>query len=77
MSDPAPEQAPPEQALGPEHTPTGHADVDALLARLAEVDRLAADGHAEVYEDVHRGLRETLTALDAGPSAPTPYDNRS
>lgn len=63
-------------ALGVARTPTGHAAVDAHLARLADVDHLAADGHAEVYEDVHRGLREALTALDA-PPVPGPYENRS
>ncbi|WP_435192224.1 hypothetical protein [Streptomyces sp. bgisy126] len=55
---------------------TGHSAVDARLARLAEVDALPADGHLEVYEDVHRGLRDELTSLDAAP-APRPYDNRS
>lgn len=59
-------------------TPTGNAEVDAQLDRLADVDHLATDGHVEVYEDVHRGLRDALTALDArpGPPAPpTPYSN--
>lgn len=55
---------------------TGHPGVDAHLARLAEVDDLPADGHLEVYEDVHRGLRDELTSLDAHP-APRPYENRS
>ncbi|MCX5202122.1 hypothetical protein OG897_11760 [Streptomyces sp. NBC_00237] len=67
--------------LGVVRGTTGHPEVDARLERLADVDHLTADGHIEVYEDVHRGLRETLTALDArpGPPAPpaTPYDNRS
>ncbi|MFJ9550945.1 hypothetical protein [Streptomyces erythrochromogenes] len=63
-------------ALGVVRTPTGHAGVDAQLARLADADHLGADGHAEVYEDVHRGLREALTALDA-PPVPGPYENRS
>ncbi|CAL9404686.1 hypothetical protein [Streptomyces sp. enrichment culture] len=70
-------------------SPTGNAGVDARLARLADADHLATDGHVEVYEDVHRGLRDALTALDArqgppappGPSAPpsppSPYDRRS
>jgi hypothetical protein len=50
--------------------------VDARLDRLADADHLAADGHTEVYEDVHRGLRDELTALDARPApAPTPSDN--
>ncbi|NGO15610.1 hypothetical protein G5C60_50575, partial [Streptomyces sp. HC44] len=66
-------------------TPTGNADVDAQLDRLADADHLAADGHIEVYEDVHRGLRDALTALDArpgpsgppGPQAPYGMNNRS
>ncbi|MET9513487.1 hypothetical protein ABZX62_34445 [Streptomyces flavidovirens] len=66
--------------LGVERAPTGHAGVDALLERLGDADHLPADGHIEVYEDVHRGLREALTALDARPGPPAPlssYDNRS
>ncbi|MFE5262892.1 hypothetical protein [Streptomyces coelicoflavus] len=69
--------------------PTGNAEVDARLARLADADHLATDGHVEVYEDVHRGLRDALTALDARPGPPeppgrpgppspsSPYDRRS
>ncbi|AWI28616.1 hypothetical protein DDW44_07315 [Streptomyces tirandamycinicus] len=53
--------------LGVQRVPTGHAGVDAHLERLADADHLPADGHLEVYEDVHRGLRDTLTALDARP----------
>ncbi|MFE9860581.1 hypothetical protein [Streptomyces sp. NPDC005780] len=69
--------------LGVVRTPTGNADVDAHLERLADADHLPADGHIEVYEDVHRGLREELTSLDArSVTAPTPpynnsYNNRS
>ncbi|WP_241200504.1 hypothetical protein [Streptomyces sp. ADI92-24] len=59
--------------LGVVRTPTGNAGVDAELERLADADHLPADGHIEVYEDVHRGLREALTALDARPApAPVP-----
>ncbi|MFB7978170.1 hypothetical protein ACWF95_16490 [Streptomyces vinaceus] len=68
-------QAAPEP-LGLARTPTGHAGVDAHLERLADADHLTADGHVAVYEDVHRGLRDTLTALDA-PPVPGPYENRS
>lgn len=64
-------------ALDVPRTPTGSADVDGTLARLAHADHLATDGHVEVYEDVHRGLRDTLTALDARPGPPRPYDPRS
>ncbi|MBV2356609.1 hypothetical protein KUM39_19880 [Streptomyces sp. J2-1] len=69
---PAPLQVP--------RTPTGEPGVDAHLERLADADHLATDGHAEVYEDVHRGLRDALTALDARPGPPAPptsYGNRS
>ncbi|MFF9769215.1 hypothetical protein ACF1GT_21885 [Streptomyces sp. NPDC014636] len=61
-------------------TPTGNAEVDAQLERLADADHLATDGHIEVYEDVHRGLRDALTALDARPGPPAPpaqHGNRS
>lgn len=79
QADPQPEPARAEAGpapLGVVRTPTGHDEVDARLARLADADHLAADGHVEVYEDVHRGLREALTALDAAP-VPGPYENRS
>ncbi|MGA4848008.1 hypothetical protein ACOBQB_17795 [Streptomyces sp. G5(2025)] len=58
--------------LGVERTPTGNAEVDACLARLGDADHLATDGHIEVYEDVHGGLRDALTALDARPGPPAP-----
>lgn len=50
--------------LGVGVQPTGHSEIDAQLRRLSDVDHLAVSGHLEVYEDVHRGLRSTLTALD-------------
>ncbi|MFL4903259.1 hypothetical protein ACJ6WF_08760 [Streptomyces sp. MMS24-I2-30] len=58
--------------LGVPRTPTGNAEVDGRLERLADADHLTTDGHIEVYEDVHGGLRDALTALDArpGPQAP-------
>ena len=93
MSDSVPEtEAPQETAVGTDHdpaapaplgvprTPTGNAEVDAQLERLADADHLATDGHVEVYEDVHRGLRDALTALDARPGPPAPpssYGSRS
>ncbi len=76
-----PEYAPAAPApLNIPRTPTGNADVDAQLARLGDADHLATDGHVEVYEDVHRGLRDALTALDARPGPPAPprtYESRS
>ncbi|MET8136734.1 hypothetical protein [Streptomyces sp. NPDC005251] len=59
-------------ALNVPRVPSGNADVDAQLDRLADADHLATDGHVEVYEDVHRGLRDALTALDVRPGAPAP-----
>ncbi|GGS70066.1 hypothetical protein AB0E75_33595 [Streptomyces griseoviridis] len=87
MSDAVPEtEARPERApaapapLQVPRTATGDAGADALLERLADLDHLPTDGHLAVYEDVHRGLRDALTALDArpGPPAPpSPYRSRS
>jgi hypothetical protein len=57
-------------------SPTGNAEVDAQLQRLGDADHLATDGHVEVYEDVHRGLRDALTALDARPGPPAPPPTR-
>lgn len=44
--------------------PTGHPDVDSIVERLSEADGLPTNDHIQVYEDVHRGLRDALTALD-------------
>ncbi|MGI5351476.1 hypothetical protein ACQEU8_25340 [Streptomyces sp. CA-250714] len=57
-----PEEGP--RPLGVGVRPTGYAPVDAQLKRLEDADHLAVSGHLEVYEDVHRGLRESLAALD-------------
>ncbi|MFI9052753.1 hypothetical protein [Streptomyces sp. NPDC053427] len=69
------------QPLGVAVTATGDAMVDAQLRRLADADHLPASGHLEVYEDVHRGLRDALAALDQRPGPPAPssttHDNRS
>ncbi|MFK8910905.1 hypothetical protein [Streptomyces sp. YS-3] len=88
MPEPGAEAGVPDGPAGPAlpdvpREPTGDPGVDALVERLADVTHLDTDGHIGVYEDVHGGLRETLSALDArpGPPAPSPashtYDNRS
>ncbi|MCH6159528.1 hypothetical protein [Streptomyces marispadix] len=68
--------------LGLRVEPTGYAPVDDQLRRLEDADHLAVSGHLEVYEDVHRGLREELAGLDrqppggptaSGPPAPGPH----
>ncbi|MER5602769.1 hypothetical protein [Streptomyces sp. NPDC002265] len=71
QAGPVPDPAAPAP-LEVSRVPTGNADVDALLERLGDADHLAADGHVEVYEDVHRGLRDALTALDVRPGLPAP-----
>jgi len=48
--------------------PTGNDGVDSHIERLGAVGALPTRSHIDVYEDVHRGLRDALTALD---------DNRS
>ncbi|MGW4225451.1 hypothetical protein ACWEG1_18550 [Streptomyces bauhiniae] len=80
MSESAPESVPPAPESDPAapappavpRTPTGDAGVDARLARLADADHLPTEGHLGVYEDVHRGLRDALDALDARPDHPAP-----
>ena len=59
--------------LGVGVTPTRHAPVDATLQRLTDADHLTVGAHLEVYEDVHRGLRDTLASLDH----PEPHTPRS
>ncbi|MFR9725257.1 hypothetical protein ACL02R_18090 [Streptomyces sp. MS19] len=60
--DTTPDDGP--QPLGIGVRPTGHAPLDAHLQRLADADGIGVAGHPEVYEDVHRALRETLASLD-------------
>ena len=52
------------EPLGVTVEATGNADVDAAVERLSDADELPTDAHIQVYEDVHRGLRDALTALD-------------
>jgi hypothetical protein len=50
---------------------TGEPQVDATLARLAEVAALPLEEQPAVFEDVHRQLREALTGGDeASPDSP-------
>lgn len=56
------------QPLGVVVEATGNTEVDGVLVRLEDADILPTEDHIEVYEDVHRGLRDALTRLD---------DNRS
>nr|WP_184574511.1 hypothetical protein [Streptomyces zagrosensis] len=69
--------------LGISRTPTQNPEVDAGLDRLGGLDHLPIDGHLEVYEDVHQGLRDVLDALDQRPGpgprvpAPSPHHHRS
>lgn len=58
--------------LGVVVEPTGREEIDALLVRLRDADALPTPAHPEVYEDVHRGLREVLAALDTRPGPPPP-----
>lgn len=44
--------------------PCGDASVDQAVRRLTQVDVLPTELHGEVYEDVHRELREALAGLD-------------
>jgi hypothetical protein len=65
-AQPAPEaerEADPEP-LGVVLAETGNAEVDTAVDRLRDADELPVHAHIEVYEDVHRGLRDALTALD-------------
>ncbi|GAA2256185.1 MULTISPECIES: hypothetical protein [Kitasatospora] len=52
MSEPAPVE------------PTGHPEVDAALAGLAELAGVETAAQVAVYEDVHQRLVGTLAALD-------------
>lgn len=61
---PAADVPPAPEPLGVAVEPTGNAEVDAALTRLADAGELPVHAHTEVYEDVHRELRDALTALD-------------
>ncbi len=50
----------------PTYEPTGRPDIDTILDRLADLDGAPTNDHADVYEDVHRRLHETLLAAGEG-----------
>jgi hypothetical protein len=61
-----------EQASAPRQRPaTGEPRVDEALARLDDLAGLPVTEHGDVFEHVHRRLREVLGELDPG-SADTP-----
>jgi hypothetical protein len=49
---------------------TGEPRVDEALARLDDLAGLPVTEHGEVFEHVHRRLREVLGELDPGPTDP-------
>jgi hypothetical protein len=61
---PVAEPEPAPEPLGVVLAETGNAEVDTAVDRLRDADELPVHAHIEVYEDVHRGLRDALTALD-------------
>jgi hypothetical protein len=61
---PAADAPAPAEPLGVVVPVTGNAEVDHALGRLADADEVPVHAHTEVYEDVHRGLRDALAALD-------------
>ncbi|MEO3764898.1 hypothetical protein [Streptomyces sp. B8F3] len=70
-SEPEPVEAGPVP-LGVGRTPTGNADVDAALDRLADADELPTGSHLEIYEDAHGRMREALEELDRTQGPPPP-----
>ena len=55
-----------EQAELPVWEATGEPRVDTALELLGSLDPDDVHGHAEVFDEIHRRLRATLTDLDAG-----------
>ena len=47
---------------------TGHAEIDAALRRLDDLDGLPVEEHSEVYEEIHGQLRDALTAAATPPA---------
>lgn len=65
----AAETAPVEDAaLAPDVEPTGHPQVDAVLASLSDLDGTPVEEHVAVFESAHDTLRSALAnAGDAPP----------
>lgn len=75
----APAPRPGDGAGPPPVRPTGHARVDALLARAAELEAMPVGEHPARYEELHTALVAELDAepgpVPAGP-APRPRPGR-
>jgi hypothetical protein len=56
----------PARQAGRHRPATGDPRVDAVLARLDELEGLPVTEHRAVFEDVHRRLRDVLGELDTG-----------
>lgn len=63
-SEPHSEAAVETAAFDATASDTGHAEVDAALARLGELEALPIAEHVAVFEDVHGRLQEALAELD-------------
>jgi hypothetical protein len=61
------------EPVAEEGVSTGHAEIDAALRRLDELDGLPVERHGEVYDELHRQLRDALTA--AATPAPESSDD--
>jgi hypothetical protein len=55
-------QPPENESTG--HETTGHAAVDAAVARLGEVASLSPGEQVAAYEEAHRTLQETLGTIE-------------
>ena len=53
----------------PDSLSTGDLAVDEALGRLAELDERPVADHAEMYEDIHRSLRDALDGATSGRTA--------
>jgi hypothetical protein len=64
-------------SVTPVAAPTGDARVDEALARLEELGQAPVSEHVEIFDDVHRRLRDVLASVDqGGPTVPAPAPPR-